>query len=380
MSSTRNKSSKKRKRPRKPKQGPQVTCVLCGESYDALTKAHLTAHGYTQEQYRRTFGAPLTPGNIDPYARGIPSLYQDEPLIHPLTDQHLPLEQPTPLPTPTEQHHHETTPPHQESVHPNPDMRAPSLHTSPTLSTVPLEHEPWQPPPVGAVDPRLGEHPGTASGLPPILLRQLASHLVRHPEYLARVSTDVSQALMSGPQRDMLSQGLSALIMTRISLHGSAVDRLQNINNELGQQWRIDQGGEGGGPTSNKDLVMMHSAALAEMRSGEDLLIKAVKVAIDEQKHRQSVDGAAIPMDRYKGGGTKNLVERAQALSGAERETVRQLLGMLVEGAEAKATIVESAAAPLIKAKVVSTKPAPQAERTPPAPTPPPDAVSDMDF
>lgn len=48
-------------RQRKPPK-PKVTCALCGKSFARVTHTHLRTHGYSHDEYVRTFGAHTHPG------------------------------------------------------------------------------------------------------------------------------------------------------------------------------------------------------------------------------------------------------------------------------------------------------------------------------
>jgi hypothetical protein len=175
---------------------------------------------------------------------------------------------------------------------------------------------------------------------------EAAARLAVDPRFVA----EVGEAMLNGPLRDRLSYSLACLLETRAKTHASAVDRLTRINEELGADWRIKQGGEGGTPTDTKELVSMHLAAHAEVRSSEELFTKAMKLAIEESKGRKDA-ALMVPegLERYTGSAEK--VPVPTSLTAGDRESVRVLLSRLKEGMVARRkgvpVLIETTAAPV---------------------------------
>jgi hypothetical protein len=199
----------------------------------------------------------------------------------------------------------------------------------------------------------------------------VGDNLEARPQFVAALADEVAAYIMAGPVRDRLRIALLGLISARLELHGQAVARLDATNRELGEEWRVTQGGENGGPTPTKDLVMLASQTLQELKTGEDLVLKAIKLAIDEAKTPPAQAAAGSPLDAYSG--KDEVLEVPASISSAERETVRTLLSSLASGAVARAQVIDAAQARPVEAEVVKTPDAPQ------SPEPPPLAVSDPD-
>jgi len=299
----------------KSKTRTKIACALCKKAYVEITADHLREHGYTPEMYRRVFALPLAAHRSASRAN-----YRKQPLSH-------------------------------DDVVRNPELR--SL----------------------AQSPRLGGHDSTLSGLAPEVVTALANHVRENPEYLAPIADDVSRAIISGPQRHLFSQGLCALIMSRLTMHANAVARLIAINQELQQPWRVSQGGQEGGPTPTKDLIALHAAANIEVGSAESLLLKAVKLAADEKKTEPGSARDLNPLDRYRGDG-ELLPGNPEELPPSQREIVRQLMGALAKGARAQGQVIEAKMTPIQQVIVKNTPKSGNEPLSPPIelplPTPPP--------
>ena len=187
------------------------------------------------------------------------------------------------------------------------------------------------------------------------LVRVVASHLEARPEFVASLADEVAAYIMAGPVRDRLRVALLGLISARLELHGQAVARLDATNRELGADWRITQGGENGGPTPTKDLVGIASQTLAELKTGEDMVLKAIKLAIDEAKTPPAQVAAGSPLDQYSG--RDEVLQVPSSISAAERETVRTLLSSLAAGATARAQVLDADSARPVEAEVVTPEP-----------------------
>lgn len=184
-----------------------------------------------------------------------------------------------------------------------------------------------------------------------------AARLVADPKFTG----NVADAIMHGPLRDRLTLSVTALLEVRSRLHGEAVARLERVNAELSEDWRIKHGGPLGKETSTKDLLLMAQAAQQEVRATEELFMRAAKLAVDEMKGKDS-STLAVPggLDHYSGSAEKLPVPAD--LTSAERETIRQLITALPA---ALAKRRAAARTPLeVAARVVDT--------AMPAPAPPP--------
>jgi hypothetical protein len=152
-----------------------------------------------------------------------------------------------------------------------------------------------------------------------------AAALVNDPAFVP----GIADQLMHGPLRDRLTLSVTALLEVRSRIHGNAVARLEAINAELSAEWRIKHGGPNGKETSTKDLLLMAQTAQSEVRSTEELFMRAAKLAVDEMKGSDKLQ-ANLPggLDHYTGSAEK-LSPVPADLTSAERENVRQLLTAL---------------------------------------------------
>jgi len=158
-------------------------------------------------------------------------------------------------------------------------------------------------------------------------LARLGEKLLTDRAFVARLGEEVSEAIFAGPVKSDLRSILTHLLHTRMAMHGRAVGLLEAARKELSQPWRITAGGPNGLPTDTSDLVAVASAALAEVRTGEDLLLKTVKLAIDEGKSMREAGVTASGLDRYAG--AEERIPVPPSLGSSEREAVRNLLELL---------------------------------------------------
>ena len=168
---------------------------------------------------------------------------------------------------------------------------------------------------------------------------KIAAEIFQDKFVIRDLAAEVSGALMSGPQRQQVAIAVTALIQKRLLMHGAAAAFMEQVRTELAQPWRTEQGGKNGGPTKTEDLVSMGHLALAEIKHGEDLLIKAARLALEEQR--------VNPMAAYSGQGqtfsgtATTALEIPDGMSPGERETVRLLHRTIVEHARKLHNIVD---------------------------------------
>lgn len=211
-------------------------------------------------------------------------------------------------------------------------------------------HAPSSPP---AVAPQVARQVSlqlpTADGR--ALASAVAHELVADPQFVARLADEVGSAIFEGALRDRLRTGLVAVLSTRLELHGKALAALEAVRKELAEPWRIAQGGEDHAPTPTRDLVAMGQLAALEVKRGEDLVLKAVKLALEEARTRTAAGQGESPLDASRFSGA---AERAgvASLPAAERETVRLLLGQLRKGVEARKALVDAEGAKPVQAVV----------------------------
>jgi hypothetical protein len=161
--------------------------------------------------------------------------------------------------------------------------------------------------------------------------RELASHLVSEPQFIATLADEVSEAIFSGPLRDRLKLSLVSLLSSRMQSHGEASALLQKVRQELSAPWRLTQGGELGAATDTRELINMAMQMHTEVSRAEETLLKTIKLAIDESKGRDKLDAARGGLAPYTG--DAEIIPIPADLSAEERETVRSLLSALTQGA-----------------------------------------------
>lgn len=226
-----------RQRQRRPKR--QVKCELCGRMYRQITTTHLRSHGYTLDDYKRTFGSPVPPGPPSP-----------------------------------------------------PQVHAPQASTA-----------------------------------------QVADALLADQTFLHRLADDVGDLLFTTELRERLRLGLVQLLGKRLDLHAAAVANLERVRQELGQRWRVERGGKDGAPTPTPHLVMMAGEAHQEVTKSEEALLKAIKLAVEEQRSNKDLAQAQA---RPAYSGEAEAIPVPPSLPAHERETIRTLFSLLKDEAAAR--------------------------------------------
>jgi len=173
------------------------------------------------------------------------------------------------------------------------------------------------------------------------LTQEVARQIADDPVFVQTLADDVANAIVGGPLRDKIRFALVSVIAARLELQGRAATRLAAINEELAEEWRVKQGGEHGGPTDTKELTFMASQALQEMKTGEDLVLRAAKLAIDEMKVPPSPHQRGNPLDAFSGD-AENLDVPAE-IPNAEKEIIRELLTNLATANSRQIIDAESA-------------------------------------
>ena len=163
----------------------------------------------------------------------------------------------------------------------------------------------------------------------------LAERIVSDPQVIRELAGEVSEAIFGSSLRDALRLSLVSVLTERLKSHGEATAALNQVRGELSQPWRTKQGGMNGQPTSTKDLLGMATVLGMEVRQGEELLLKTVKLAMEEWRSHQgagAIEGG-LP-DRFSGSG--EAIPIPATLSAGDRETCRTLWGMFDKAIEAK--------------------------------------------
>ena len=177
------------------------------------------------------------------------------------------------------------------------------------------------------------------------LTSRIADKLTKGKAFVACLADEVGEKLMGGVLRQRLSQALVSTIATRLHVQGKAGALLFDVLGELDQEWRILQGGQDGGPTPTADLVQLANALSKQLRDAEDLTLRTMKLALDEQRlnaeHASSLGPALFE-------GTGETIDVPVQVGPGEREAIRTLLGNLVKATkQVEAVTVGDADTPL---------------------------------
>jgi hypothetical protein len=174
---------------------------------------------------------------------------------------------------------------------------------------------------------------------------------------LARLADEVAEAIFSGPTLERLRISLFMLITQRMELVAKSAADFERCRAELTQAWRLQQGGPDGGPTSTKDLAEIAKLLSKEVHQGEELLVKTVRLALEEARLRGPASGLDAGLStRYTG--SAEVLQVPADCSAAERETIRTLFGMVVrDGADAAPAVIDVTPTAPVEAAVSATQP-----------------------
>lgn len=167
----------------------------------------------------------------------------------------------------------------------------------------------------------------------------IAERIIHDPEVIREMAGEVAEAIFGSSLRDALRMSLVSVLSERLKAHGEATAALAQVRAELAAPWRVTQGGPNGQPTPTKDLLAMASVLGQEVKTGEDLLLKTVKLAIEEWRSHKGVAAieGGLP-DRFSGDG--EVLPVPATLTSSDRETIRTLWGMFDKAIDAKKDLV----------------------------------------
>jgi hypothetical protein len=269
-----------------------VQCLLCGEQFPKITAAHLETHHYTVQRYLRVFDASLRSPQVA--QRSAPRV------LAPGT--------------------------------PSASGSAQAASPRGTHKAERCDPPVGQRLEAGEIVAALEQAAGSTA-----LAQRVAHELVSSPEFTYRMADEVAEAIFSGPFRDRLRTSLVTVLSARLEQHGKAVAALEKVRRELAQPWRLEQGGKDGGPTETGDLVAMGHLAVQDVRTAEELVLKAVKLAIDEAKGTED-KRAGHPLDGVRYTGKGEAIAVPAEIPAAQREIMRLLMDKIIQGsAQAKA-------------------------------------------
>jgi hypothetical protein len=194
-------------------------------------------------------------------------------------------------------------------------------------------------PTVGSADQSLS---GSPDQPPMTTVDKLARRIAGSAAFLDTLSSEVADHILhAAPLRTQIAFAAAQVIQARMAIHADAVGRLSAISDELGEDWRVLQGGPNGSATPTKDLVSMAMQAHAEIVKAEEMVLKSAKLALEEQKAQ---DATKAPTFAFSG--AAETVAIPKDLSPADREGLRALMGNLTKYVDARRDAQEAITVP----------------------------------
>ena len=194
-------------------------------------------------------------------------------------------------------------------------------------------------------------------GAPAMVLR-LSEEISGSAAFLDALSSEVADHLLSsGPLRQQVALAAAQIVQARMAIHADAAGRLARVTQELDEPWRIKQAGPGGKPTPTKDLLGMAAQAHAEIVKAEEMVLKAARLALDEQK--QAAVQRVVPGFAYSG--EAEAIPIPRDLSASDREGLRALVGNLQRFVKARREVVDVEPTAIDPVPPTSIDPVPQA-------------------
>lgn len=194
----------------------------------------------------------------------------------------------------------------------------------------------------------------------PDLIAVIAERLTEDKAWVACISDEVGERMLTGPLKQRMSVLLTTMLAQRAKVHGESMAILSGALAELQQDWRLAHGGEDHGPTPTDVLLRIVEKAAKVVRDSEEAVQRTMKLALEEQRTAKDyADGVGAPL--YSG--TGETLDMPAGVTSGDRENIRQLLNMVGKYANDAGTV---------DAEVVSSSEAlPRVPPTPPgAPTP----------
>lgn len=183
--------------------------------------------------------------------------------------------------------------------------------------------------PAGPASPRQASAPAGLTASPV----GVAEALLSSPVFVQRLADEVGELLFTSDLRGRLRMALVQVLGKRLELHAAAVANLERVRAELAQPWRVERGGKDGAPTPTPHLVMVAGEAHQEVTKSEEALLKAIKLAVDEQRsNKDLLERQARPAFT----GEAESIPVPPSLPAHERETIRTLFSLLRDEAAAR--------------------------------------------
>jgi len=158
------------------------------------------------------------------------------------------------------------------------------------------------------------------------LIERLSTRVADSAGFLDALASECAEHILSaGPLRAQVAFAAAQVIQARVRIHADAVSRLSRVADHLDEPWRVEAGGRNGKPTPTKDLLAIAMQSHAEIVKAEEIVIKAARLALDEQKAHN--ERAVAPGFAYTGAAEGIAIPRN--LSAPDREALRALMGNL---------------------------------------------------
>jgi len=200
------------------------------------------------------------------------------------------------------------------------------------------------------------------------LVTEVAEKLTDDRVWLACIADEVGEAMLNGPLKQRLSMLLTTMLAQRAQVHGQAMAVLSSALGELQEEWRVLQGGRNGGPTDSDTLMRMIEKGSRLVKDSEDAVHRTMKLALDEQRQQAEYADALGP-SLYQGTGEK--LDMPAGMPTGDRETIRNLLGIIGKAANEEGTIDAEASPSTSTEQAACQGPVDeQRSSTPPEPTP----------
>jgi len=158
------------------------------------------------------------------------------------------------------------------------------------------------------------------------LVQRLSTRVADSAGFLDALANECAEYILSAaPLRTQVAFAAAQVVQARVAIHAKAVGRLARVSDQLDAPWRVEAGGHQGKPTPTKDLLGIAMQAHNEVVKAEELVLKAARLALDEQKAREET--REIPGYAFTGAAESIAIPRD--LSAPDREALRALMGNL---------------------------------------------------
>ena len=176
------------------------------------------------------------------------------------------------------------------------------------------------------------------------LVERLSARVADSAGFLDALANECAEYILSAaPLRTQVAFAAAQVVQARVAIHAKAVGRLARVSNQLDEPWRVEAGGHQGAPTPTKDLLAIAMQAHNEVTKAEELVLKAARLALDEQKAREEV--REIPGYAFTGAAESIAIPRD--LSAPDREALRALMGNLSKHVDVQRQVRKATAAQL---------------------------------